>query len=347
ASYVRQHLSNKFNLNGTITLTINTNNSNLGKIIINKAECNLTSNKYSGIYFKNIPIVIKAEPAEGCSFTGWTGITGPDSLLIYTDKNLELTANFAKNSPIKNLYINEIMADNKSSNKDEFGEYDDWVEIYNNSNDTINIAGLYFTDNFKNKAKCRIASTDKQKTKITPKSFLVLWADEQPEQGILHINTKLAAEGELAGLFQVIEKDTILIDTIYFGTQYKNLSYGRYPDGGSKKTILSSPTPGESNIYNSISNEQGDINLDFYPNPAKNKLIINITTGSDNKALFNIFSCNGKIVKQLEIKSQGNINKRIEIKLVDNNNTQLPGGIYYINYIDNNINITKKLVIIK
>ena len=40
------------------------------------------------------------------------------------------------------LVINEFLAINNSANTDEFGEYDDWIELYNGTQNPINIAGM-------------------------------------------------------------------------------------------------------------------------------------------------------------------------------------------------------------
>jgi len=44
------------------------------------------------------------------------------------------------------LVINEFMAENDSFIQDAFGEYDDWFELYNASGVTIDLGGIYLTD---------------------------------------------------------------------------------------------------------------------------------------------------------------------------------------------------------
>ena len=43
------------------------------------------------------------------------------------------------------LIINEFLASNDSCCTDESNDYDDWVEIYNDTSDPIDIGGMYFT----------------------------------------------------------------------------------------------------------------------------------------------------------------------------------------------------------
>jgi hypothetical protein len=50
-------------------------------------------------------------------------------------------------SATEGLFINEFMADNDGFIQDNFGEYDDWIEIYNAGPNTVNLGGMYLTDN--------------------------------------------------------------------------------------------------------------------------------------------------------------------------------------------------------
>ena len=46
----------------------------------------------------------------------------------------------------RGLIINEFLASNDACCTDQSGDYDDWVELFNDSNDPIDIGGMYFTD---------------------------------------------------------------------------------------------------------------------------------------------------------------------------------------------------------
>ena len=48
------------------------------------------------------------------------------------------------------IVINEIMASNDFTAVDEFGEFDDWIEIYNKGNESINLSGYYLSDDLNN-----------------------------------------------------------------------------------------------------------------------------------------------------------------------------------------------------
>ena len=44
------------------------------------------------------------------------------------------------------IVINEFMASNNNTIEDNFNEFDDWVELANNSTDTVNIFGWYISE---------------------------------------------------------------------------------------------------------------------------------------------------------------------------------------------------------
>lgn len=145
------------------------------------------------------------------------------------------------------LFINEFLASNQTINQDEAGEFDDWIEIYNAGSEAIDIGGMYLSDDLANPTLFQIPATDSAATTILPGGFLVLWADNDPVQGILHTTFKLSAGGESLGLFAGDDQDNVLIDSYSFGEQVDDVSMGRLPDGSSNWASFTTPTPGGSN----------------------------------------------------------------------------------------------------
>ena len=76
-----------------------------------------------------------------------------------------------------------------------------------------------------------------------PGGYLLIWADEEPGQGCLHVDFALSAGGERILLYDALGNP---IDQIIFGPQLGNTSYGRFPDGSDNWMILP-PPPGMSN----------------------------------------------------------------------------------------------------
>jgi hypothetical protein len=142
------------------------------------------------------------------------------------------------------LVVNEFLASNSAMGSDEFGEFDDWIEIYNGSSHAIDLAGYSITDNLTAHTKYVIPTGSPATTTILAKGFLLIWCDGQPEQGPLHTGFKLSASGEQIGLYDPTG-DTL--DELTFGAQTTDVSYGRTADGGGTWAYFTTPTPGASN----------------------------------------------------------------------------------------------------
>ena len=143
------------------------------------------------------------------------------------------------------LYINEFLASNSTILADEFGDFDDWVEIYNPGTTAVDIGGMYVTDDLLEPTQWQIPTTDATLTTIAPGGFLLLWFDKETDQGELHVDAKLSASGEDIGL---IASDGItVIDSYTFGAQLTDISEGRFPDGTNNWVFFGAPTPESSN----------------------------------------------------------------------------------------------------
>ena len=154
------------------------------------------------------------------------------------------------------LFINELMADNDNTieDPDEEGAYDDWVEIYNAGDITIDLGGMYLTDDAEDPTQWQIPSG----VTIGPGAYLLFWADDDEDQGDTHANFKLSTDGEYIGLYDTDDNRNIAIDSLDFGAQTTDISLGRCPDGGDDWTLFTAPTPGAENVC-------GDSFLSFIP----------------------------------------------------------------------------------
>ncbi len=138
------------------------------------------------------------------------------------------------------IFINEFMADNDGTIPDEANEYDDWIELYNSSEQSVDLSGMYMTDDLNEPDKWQIPSG----VFISGNGYLIIWADEDTGQGNTHADFKLRKDGEEIGIFDSNEDE---IDSVVFGSQNTDESYGRYPDGGDDWWIFYEATPGEQN----------------------------------------------------------------------------------------------------
>jgi len=88
------------------------------------------------------------------------------------------------------LRINEILVHNDSNYVDDFGQHSAWIEIYNTAFNSVNVGGLYLTDDITNPTKYFIPK-GQPITLIPQESYVVFWADNEPDRGIRHLNFKL------------------------------------------------------------------------------------------------------------------------------------------------------------
>ncbi|HWN80603.1 MAG TPA: CotH kinase family protein, partial [Candidatus Udaeobacter sp.] len=125
-----------------------------------------------------------------------------------------------------NLVVNEFLAQNTNGQQDEFGEFADWVEIWNGGQDPVSMHHLCLSDNFSNRNKYEFPDTT-----LAPGAFISVFCDDDAEQGPFHAAFALSANGERIGLFASQVAGNAVIDTLSFGPQTANISFGRYPDG--------------------------------------------------------------------------------------------------------------------
>jgi hypothetical protein len=131
----------------------------------------------------------------------------------------------------------------------------DWLEVYNQTNLPIELAGLRVTDD--------LSLSGTNEFVVPPLSYIgargfVRWvADSDPAQGRNHANFSLDAQGE--GLRLLSASGLTLIDTVVFGAQALGISEGRLPDGtGPVTRFPGSASPAEANyvlIPNLVLNE--------------------------------------------------------------------------------------------
>jgi len=137
------------------------------------------------------------------------------------------------------------MAINNDVITDNFGEYDDWIEIYNAGIVEVDLANYYFSDDLSDPTLWQIPDTDPALTTVPAGGFLILWADKDTDQGAHHLDLKLSSSGEAMGLF--LPDGVTLVDQVLFGVQNSNISSGRSTDGSGLFQIFTDPTPGASN----------------------------------------------------------------------------------------------------
>ena len=217
-------------------------------------------------------------------------------------------------STVSDLFINEVMVDNQTVIADPQGDYDSWVEIYNNNSTPADLTGLYIAsdDTVYQFPRCQ------SPVMVPANGFVMLWADGEMSDGAEHLSLTLSNEDYL-GLFS---KDATVIDTTEWDSSLTDVSYGRSIDGAGTWVSFEKSTPNETNTNGwvlSVVNASAVNALEAYPNPISNGSI------NFNKVIsFDIYSITGQIVT-----SQANVNS-FDI-------SNLNSGVYVIKTTDGEI----------
>jgi hypothetical protein len=190
------------------------------------------------------------------------------------------------------LVINEFLASNGEGATDENDAHEDWIELYNTTNTSLDLYGVYLTDKYSSPQKFSFP----EGTTIEPKGRLVLWADEDSTTSeYIHANFKLSSSGEqllLSG------SDGSVIDSVSFGAQLADVSMGRCPDGTGSFMSMDRPTFAKPNNCSVDVSDQPNTQqiVEVYPNPASSVLyIINSTAELKPYTLTNIL---GEVVRK-------------------------------------------------
>ena len=190
------------------------------------------------------------------------------------------------NTPL--LFINEFMASNNSTIADEQGNYSDWIEIYNGSEEGIWLGDKYLSDNLGSPSKWQMPEFT-----LGSQMFVLFWADGNPANGDFHTNFKLSKNGEEIGIFT---EDHANIDEITFGAQTTDISYGRQQDGNIPWVFFDTPTPGASNSPDAINEEQlATKEFILYPNPTNGGIV-----KLSKSISFKVYDIYGRLIEQTE-----------------------------------------------
>lgn len=358
---MRSFISRQFELNGTGTITLNASTG--GKIKINTIYPDPSEYPWNGVYFKNNPVTVKAIAYNGYKFDKWSGtVTSDDvSLSLSVNNPVSLFASFSVDTSVaKDIVINEI-----NYNSSDLFQCGDWIELYNRSDQMVDLSNWIFKDSNTNHKF--IFPED---TYIASDQYIVLTEDTSAftscfpavSNYIAEMDFGLSGSGES---IKLLNEEGQIIDSL----EYDDKSPWPVEADGSGATLelvnpdqdnaraknwkasLGHGTPGRINsVSTSLHETQKELTPDRfllfqnYPNPFNSITKIRFQLDRSYRVSIRIFDINGKMIRQLLNKNYKTGEYSYSLKLTEN----LSSGIYFYQLVLNDvIAVTKKMILIR
>ena len=351
--YAKEHILSELDLPNYHKVSIDNPTPDIGFVKVNN-NLKIQELTWNGDYFEEVPITLKAIPEFGYTFSHWSGATDSTEEEITLDVNGDkfIEAYFVEDqTPTDlNIVINEI--NYKSS--DDFNS-DDWIELYNPNDYSIDVSNWIFTDD--NDANTYVFP---ENTIIQEESYLVVVKD------IGDFSNSFAEISNYIGEFdfglssssdaiRIFNSEMVIQDEVYYTSSFPwpNLGNG---DGYTLELISPSldnslpeswtnfnqyGSPNQVNSPTASINNIEQINAVLWPNPVENSLNITLNIDYSAKYTIDLFDLKGVNLKTIFSGNLGlgdiNINYRTD---------NLSSGVYIIKIISNN-GINKMIKFIK
>ena len=257
--------------------------SNMEEARLQVNGLDVPTGKFDGTLFS--PIILKATAPEGFEFKGWADAQGT---ILSSDEEydisglgaLTLVAAFERLATDEELIhavampikVNEVSAGNSVFINDWMNK-NDWIELYNNTDVALDVAGLYVSDDIDELQKYQIPEGNGVLNTIIPAGgHLIVWADKLESISQLHANFKLSnTDGSMvlvsgSDLFVARNRDYFerhpalgaFVDGITYTAHRGDQSVGRHPDGGRFFYKMWRPTIEQANTLLSVDSLVGE-----------------------------------------------------------------------------------------
>lgn len=217
----------------------------------------------------------------------------------------------SKTTAANGVVINEVLAQNTNGQKDEAGDYEDWVELYNNNDYEVDLSGFYLSDNANNVTKWQFP----EGTIIAANEYLIIWADDEEDEGPLHSSWKISVDGESVTLSN---PQRALVDQVIFGPQVTNQGLARVPNGTGDFVIQGATFNGNNDLLIATKDLQDDILISIFPNPVKETLYIRHNIQNSAHLEGYIYNAYGQLIQIVNLEDRS-------IRV-----SQLRSGVYFM-----------------
>ncbi|KAF0139517.1 MAG: hypothetical protein FD122_3186 [Stygiobacter sp.] len=360
-SFMREHIYAKFGVTTSHSLVISRNNPALGKVFIYSVE--MKKNDATNIFFKGIPLRIKALALPGYRFVQWEGVSNSTSpeISVTLESNTTLTAIFTQTElSDKSIVINEI--NYKCS---PVFDTEDWIELYNPDDKNVDLSKWILSDSKSNQHVFAAGIT------INAKGYLVFCRDtvkfkkQRPNAKniIGDFGFGLSSNDERITLLDSFNK---IIDEVSYSSRGL---WSSLPNGKGSTLSLIDPqldnsqasnwkasqlygTPGYLNdVYTEVEKDNA-LPKEFglyqnYPNPFNPETTISFSIPKSSHVTLKVFDVLGREVATLidEYKQAGTYYEKFNVET--RHGASLHSGVYFYQLRVDNFTATKKLVLMK
>lgn len=141
---------------------------------------------------------------------------------------------------LKDIRINEVLVDNRTSYIDDHGNHVGWVELHNTGYSNVNIGGAYLTVKRGDATRTYRIPKNDARTLIAPQGYVIFFADSSSNKGTFHTNFVLDETGYLA----IMDQGKNVVDSLVYdvNAQLPDVSIGWLADDGRGESF--GPLPG-------------------------------------------------------------------------------------------------------
>ena len=147
------------------------------------------------------------------------------------------------------IVINELMASNAGMVMSPATNFDSWIELYNQSDQEVDLAGYYLSDDESNPMKWKMPNDI---GRVPAQGFKVIWLGSNNIKET-QAPFKLDCDG---GTIYLSDASGALVTQVSYPEALSRTSYARTTDGGDTWSWTATPTPEAANTTSSFASER-------------------------------------------------------------------------------------------
>jgi len=230
---------------------------------------------------------------------------------------------------------------------DGYGQFDDWLEIYNGTGFDCDLGWIHLSDDPDILSGYRFPAG----TEVPAGGFLLVWMDGEWWQDGLHVPWRLSSQNDSLYISSEIPESTgsgglHLLDSLRFGRVGTDRSYGRIPDGSGQWELMEMPTPGTSNSGGSPSGGYLHVSYPF-PNPVRQGYAAIDVTVDGGLTEVLVYDLAGRLVMEIGNGYLTPGEHRIYWNTTGANEVPVPNGVYLIQVLHaGGLSESRKVIVI-